>query len=140
MIEAHEEFAIVPDFTSQRIFNDNEEIIELLKDIRVLAEKGIRSEVPQPSIFPFIATSNPSTAQIVGNTTRLHTTHLVISISAAGFVTLNIGSVAAFTFNFGAADTKEFNFPIVIEPGKDVSIIANAGSVFGHFVGYTESH
>jgi hypothetical protein len=63
---------------------------------------------------------------------------LTVAVAQACAVQLMTGAVAERTWQFGAADTKVFDYPIELEPGKDYSLVASVGTVSGYFTGYTE--
>lgn len=70
------------------------------------------------------------------NSLNYKTTLLVLSLTAAGSITLVIGTGNRFTFQFVAADTKVFPFIENITPGIDLSLTSSAGTPTGYLIAF----
>jgi hypothetical protein len=74
-------------------------------------------------------------------TVRTRILNLVVGSSAAGNVTLTIGTASLLVVNFAAQDTKVIPLPITIDAGKDVTLTAAGGAAItvGYLTGYPET-
>jgi hypothetical protein len=110
-----------------------DQVIALLTDIQQATQQ---QQSPSSGMFFLFATRNDF-PQFV----RVRCIALVVGSSAAGNVTLQVGTASVLVINFPAADTKVIPLPITIDVGKDVTLVAAGGAAItaGFLTGYAES-
>lgn len=94
---------------------------EYLKEIR---DATIQREIQRPSRYMVLPGRNDFPQQ-----PRVSLKTFVVSVSAACSVTVRIGAAVDTVFDFPGAASQEFNFPVVVDAGTDVTVAASAGTL-----------
>jgi len=92
--------------------------------LREIRDATIEREIQRPSRYQCLPGRNDFPQQ-----PRVSLKTFVVSVSAACSVTVRIGAAVDTVLDFPAAAAQEFSFPVVVDAGTDVTVLASAGTL-----------